>query len=144
MLAVEHAPIVGIDALADNQIAHVLCERKLSHFFSIFRLMVDAIRRTEENRFDAEGAFDEAFGEIELPLEFGVRDFVEFRMREGVITDFVAFSEFALEDFRMLVGFVADDKENGRSVFLFKNIQDLRRPAGVGTVVERENELLVI
>ena len=36
-------------------------------FFGVFRLMVDAVGRTEKNGFCAECALDEALGEIELP-----------------------------------------------------------------------------
>ena len=42
-------PIVRVDFLADDEIAHVLRDRKLRDFFGVFGLMVDAVGRTEQN-----------------------------------------------------------------------------------------------
>ena len=42
-------PIVRVDFLADDEIAHVLRDRQLRDFFRVFGLMVDAVGRTEQN-----------------------------------------------------------------------------------------------
>jgi hypothetical protein len=48
--------------LAYDDITHVLRDGKLSHFFGIFRLVIDTVRRAEQNGFHAQGAFDQALG----------------------------------------------------------------------------------
>ena len=143
ILAVRSAPIVGIDPLADNQVAHLLRERKQRDFLGILRLMIDAVRRTEKNGLYAEGAFDEALGQIQLPLEFGLGDLIELRMREGVIADFVAFGELTLENVGVLIGLLADDKEDGGRMFFLKDVENFRSPARIRAIVERENQLLL-
>ncbi len=64
ILAVGHAPIIRVDALPHDQITHVLGKRKLRHFFRVFRLMIDAIRRTEENGLHSQSAFNQALRQI--------------------------------------------------------------------------------
>src|SRR5467141_1234752 len=46
-LAVLQAPVIRIDALADNQVPELLGIGKLRHFLGIFRLVIDPIRRAE-------------------------------------------------------------------------------------------------
>ena len=110
-------PIVRVDFLADDQIAHVLRDRKLRDFFGVFRLMIDAVGRAEQNGFHADGAFDQALREVELPANLRFGDFVEIRMRVGVIADLVAFGVFALEDFGILAGLHADHEKCRRALF---------------------------
>ena len=57
-------PIVRVDFLADDEIAHVLRDRKLRDFLGVFRLMVDAVGRAEENGFDADRALDQALRQV--------------------------------------------------------------------------------
>ena len=57
--------------------------------------MIDAVGRTEENRFDIEAALDQPLRQVQFPAELCVRDLVEFRVGKGVIPDFVTFGEFA-------------------------------------------------
>jgi len=140
--SVRRAPIVGIDALADNQIAHILGGRKLGDFLGIFRLMIDAVRRAEENGLCADGALDEAFREVQLPLDFGLGDLIELRMGERVIADFVAVRVLAFEDFRMLVGFLTDHEKDRGGIFFLEDIENLGSPARIGTIIEREDYLL--
>ena len=68
----------------------------MRHFLRILRLMIDAVGRTEQNRFDVEGAFDQPLRQVQFPAELGVRDLVEFRVSECVIADLVALGEFSL------------------------------------------------
>src|SRR5882762_6877639 len=142
-LAVAQAPVVRIDALAHDQISHFLGERELRHFLGIFRLMIDAVRGTEENRFDVEGAFDQPLGQIQLPADLCVRDLVEFRVGKSVIPDFVTLGEFAFQDIGPFICLVADNEENSWRLLLLQDVKDLGRPLGVGTVVERDGNFLL-
>ena len=58
--------------------------------------MIDAVGRTEQNRLDVEGAFDQPLRQVQFPTELGVRDLVEFRVSKRVIADFVTLDEFSL------------------------------------------------
>jgi len=71
-IAVAQVPVVRIDALAHDQIAHFLSERELRHFLRILRLMIDAVGGTEEDSFDVECAFDQPLGQIQLPADLCV------------------------------------------------------------------------
>ena len=64
-------------------------------------------------------------------------------MRVRVIADFVAVVVLALEDFRIFAGLHADDEERSRNVFLFQDVENLRRPARIGTVVKRDGEFFL-
>ena len=56
------APIVWIHFLADDDVAHILGDRQVRYFFGKIRLMVDAVRRAEEQRLHAENTLDEPLG----------------------------------------------------------------------------------
>src|SRR6266403_177428 len=142
-LAVLQAPVIRIDALADNQVSELLGIGKLRHFLGIFRLVIDTVGRTEEDRLYSERAFNQALRQIQLPADFRACNVVELWMREGMISNFVAFGVLALENIRPLVGHVADYKEHTRYVFLFQNVQDLRRPFRIGAIVKGKNHFFM-
>src|SRR6202166_4606092 len=58
LFAAGRLPIVGINFLTHDDVAHILRERQLRHFLCVFRFMVDSVGRAKKNGFDAEGAFD--------------------------------------------------------------------------------------
>src|ERR1700722_5372072 len=62
-------------------------------------------------------------------------------MSESVIAYIVSGLIFVSDDFRILAGGFANDKERGRNVFLFQDFQDLRGPGVIGAVVKGEGEL---
>ena len=65
------------------------------------------------------------------------------RVREAVIADLVALVDDPLEQRRVQVGVEADDEEDvAVRVLAPQDVQDLRRPHGVGPVVEGQRDLL--
>ena len=46
-------PIMRIDFLPNNYIAHILRDGQLRNFFGVFRLVINPVRRTEQYRFHA-------------------------------------------------------------------------------------------
>src|SRR5260370_25071530 len=104
--------------------------------------MVDAVGRAEENRLCADRAFDETLRQIQLPFNFGFGDLIESRMGKRVIADFVAFGVLALENFRVLVGYLTDDEENGRRILFLEDVENFWGPARIGTVVDRKDDFL--
>src|SRR6266850_2522845 len=91
----------------------------------------------------AERALNQAFGQIQLPADFRACNVVELWMREGMISNFVAFGVLALENVRPLVGHVADYEEHTRHVFLLQNVQDLRRPFRIRAIVKGKNHFFI-
>ncbi len=73
-LAVGLAPIVRIDPRADDHVAHGLRDGKHLNFAGRFRLVVDAVRRTEQRGLHAESAFEQQLGEIQFQLKLRLRD----------------------------------------------------------------------
>ena len=49
LLAVRLPPVVRVNLLSDDQVAHLLCNWQLRNFRSIFRLVVYPVRRPEQN-----------------------------------------------------------------------------------------------
>src|SRR6267143_1070392 len=143
-LAVLQAPVIRIDALADNQVSELLGIGKLRHFLGIFRLVIDAVRGAEKDGLCPERAFNQALRQIQLPADFRACNVaVEPWMREGMISDFMAFGVLALEKFRPMVGHVADDEEHGGYVLLLQDVQDLRGPLGIGAIVKGKGDFFI-
>ena len=58
-------------------------------------------------------------------------------MGEGMISDFVAVVELAVQDLRIAVGFFTDHEERSGDVLRFQDVQNLRGVFGIGPVIER-------
>ena len=143
-LAVLQAPVIRIDALADNQVSELLRIGKLRHFLGIFRLVIDAVRRAEKDRLYPERAFNQALRQIQLPADFrACNAVVELWMSKGMISNFMAFGILALQNIRPLVGHVADHEEHTGYVLLLQNIQDLRSPFRIGTIVKGKGDFFI-
>src|SRR5205814_9467884 len=84
-LASAQAPIVGVDALAHNQVTHLLSKGKLRYFLCILGLMIDAVGGAEENGLDAQGAFKQTQWQIQFPMALTSGNFVELPIRNGLI-----------------------------------------------------------
>src|SRR5690349_17560065 len=63
-------------------------------------------------------------------------------MRECVVADFITEIEFALNDIGFLVCRFANDEERSGRVLLLQNIQNLRGPVRIWTIVETERHLM--
>ena len=70
------------------------------------------------------------------------------RQREDVIhrvvADGVAGVELGFDQLGMALGQVADGAERGRHVLVLEDLQDGRRPSGIGPVVERQGDDLLL
>ena len=61
-------------------------------------------------------------------------------MRECVVADFVAHRIFALHDAGIEVRGFTDHEKRGGGLFLFQNVENLRRPGGIGAIVKRKRD----
>ena len=142
LFAVRFAPIVRIDAPADEHVAHLLRHGQHLDFGGGFGLVIDAVRRAEERGLHAQAAFDQEFGEVQLDFEVGFLDRLEVRVRERVVANFLAERVLALYDVVVRVGIFADHEESARRFLLFQDIQNFRRPVGIGAVVEGQRHFV--
>ena len=60
------APIVRINACADEHITHVLGDGQHGNFVRGFGLVVNPVRRTEQQRFHPQRAFNQPLGNVQL------------------------------------------------------------------------------
>jgi len=88
-LAVAQAPVIWIDALAHDEITHLLRHGKLHDLLRKLRLVINAVRRRKQDRLYSERAFNQALRQIQLPADFRGCDVVELWMGEGMIANFV-------------------------------------------------------
>src|SRR5690348_8039655 len=61
-------------------------------------------------------------------------------MGVSVIADFVAVGVFAFDDVGVAVGFDADDEKARGNALFFEDAENLRRPGGIGAIVESERD----
>ena len=144
--AIGLAPVVRVDACADDRVSHRLRNRQQLHLARRFRLVVDAVRRPEQRGFHAEIAFQQQLGKAQLHLQFGFGQpvDVEFRMRERVVADLVAQRVLAFHDRIVLVRRFADYEKRSRSVFPLQHVQHFRSPLRIGAVVKRQGHFFRI
>ncbi len=135
-------PVIGIDFVADGDEAHVLRQLKRAHLVGGVGLLVDGVRRTEQDGLHTQFAFEQALGKVQLDFEVALTDVADVGMGEGVIADLVAFVVDALGDGAVLFRLNADQEERGLNVLLLQHIEHLGRPLGVGPIVEGNRDFL--
>ncbi len=69
-------------------------------------------------------------------------DFADVGMKEGVVADLVAFALNALHEADVLLGLGADHHEGSLDVFLLEDVENFRRPLGIGPVVKGDGNLV--
>ncbi len=134
-------PVVGVDFVADDDVAEALDTVDGSGLVVGVGFLVDGVRRTEVEGLDAELGGEEALGKVELKVSLAFGDFADVGVSEGVVADLVTFTVDALHDADVLLGFFADHEEGALDVVLLEDVEDLRGPVGIGAVVEGERDL---
>ncbi len=135
-------PVVGVDFVADDDVAEALDAVDGRGLVVGVGLLVDGVGRAKVEGVDADLGAEEAFGEVELEVDLGVGDFADVRVSEGVVADLVAFVVDPLHDADVVLGDLTDHEEGAFDVVLLEHVEDARRPFRVGTVVEGEGYLL--
>src|ERR1700722_12551270 len=135
-------PIVGVDAIADRDVAFFLREFERAYLIGGVRFLVDGVRRAKQCGANSHQAGEKALGEIELQPHVSGRNIAHVGMRERVIPDGVAFFINALDQTRKLIGLNANQKKRSRRVLTFQDVQNLRGPIWIGTVVEGQDDFI--
>ncbi len=89
------APIMWINARAYDQIPHALRHGKQRYFVSGFRLVVDAVRRPEQQRLDSQRAVHQTLRDVQFDVNLRLGNIAPV-MGVCVISDFVPFSIFPI------------------------------------------------
>src|SRR2546425_7405571 len=101
-------PIARINLVADRRVPHVLRNFERPHLIFGVRLLINGIRRSEENGPHSQTAGKQPLRQIQLQLHKTMRDIADIRMSEGVIADLVALAINALREIRKLVSLDSD------------------------------------
>ena len=137
------APVVGIDLVADGDVAHVLRDLERANLIFGVGLGVDRIGRAEQNRANAQAAGKKLLGKIELhrPHE-SLGNVADVGMGKGVVPDLMSLAVDAVGHVGKLVGLNPDQEKSGRSLLAFEHIQNLGRPLRIGAIVESDGDFV--
>src|SRR5271166_1728459 len=135
-------PIVGIDLVADDGVAHLLNAISGGGLVVRVRLLIDRVGRTKIKRLDAELGGKEPLGEIQLQLDLAVGYFADIRMRKRVIADLMAFAYVTLQETGIVLPLLTNHQERGLHVVLLQHVENLWRPGGIGAVVKAQRKLI--
>ena len=135
-------PVVGVHLAADDGVSVLLDALDRSGLVVGVRLLVDVVGRAEVERLDAQLAGEEPLRELEFEVKLAVGDFADVGMGVGVVADLMALAHHALHQADILLRLVADQHERALDALVAENIENLRRPLGIGSVVEGERDLV--
>ncbi len=133
-------PIVGIDLKPDGQIAEFFCHLHRCDFLRSRRFGVAKIGRAEKPGRTPRESFDQSLCCVELDARNTFRRLAQVRMRECVISKVVTLGQNSLHEPRISGPILADDEESSPNAFLLQNIENLRRPLGIWTIIERQSD----
>ena len=91
-------PVVGVDLVADDDVAKLLDAVDGRGLVVGVGLLVDGVGRPEVERLHAQLRREQALRQVQLQVDLALRDFADVRMREGVVADLVAFAIDPLHD----------------------------------------------
>ena len=135
-------PVVGVHLAADDGVSGLLDALDGGGLVVGVGLLVDVVGRAEVKWLNAELADEKPLGDFEFEVELPVGDFADVGMGVSVVADLVAFTDDALHEADIFLGLGADEHEGAFGVLLLEDVKDLRRPLGVGPVVEGERYLV--
>src|SRR5208282_1405858 len=136
-------PVPGVDLVADGDVAQALRDFERPHFVFSIRFRIDRVRRTEQHGSNAQAAGEQLLGEVQLHLHVAGTNRADIRMGKRMVPDFMAFPVNALRQTAELLRLDSDQKECSGDMLAFKDIENLRGPLRIGTVVEGHGELVL-
>ena len=134
-------PVVWIDMQADGHVAHGLRDPDRHDLIARRRLCVAEKRSPEQPHRPSGQRLEQPLVGVDLERHEAVGQIPEIGMGVGVIADIVALGEDPSHEIGIGLRVLADDEEARANVLLLQDIENLRRPVRIGTVVEGECEL---
>ena len=129
-------PVVGIDRLSHRQVSEIACHAQGPYLARLCRGSVTVVRRSEVGGGMSRHRLDQPGGCIQFQFDLFITRLRKVLVRIAVIADFMSFPGNALEKVRVLLHLRSKNKECGGSLFLLKDLEDLRGPLGIGTIIE--------
>src|SRR5579864_2839164 len=105
------APIIGIDPIADGDVAHVLGYFQWAHLVGGVGFLINRIWRPKQNRPNPQAARKKLLGEIEFEPHVASGDVADIRMCEGVVADLMALFIDAAREGGIVLSLNSDQKE---------------------------------
>ena len=135
-------PVQRVDMRADRQIAKLLRFDDGHDLVGIAGLGVAQIRRAQHPHRTARQRFEQTLGRVQFQTHGCQRRVGQIGVSEGVIAHFMPLGQDALHQPRMRFHIRADDEEAGLNMLGLQNVEDLRRPVRIGSVIESQRQLL--
>ena len=136
------APVVRIEFCSYGNVAHVLRQAQRLDLLGGIGLCINRIRWPEEQRFYAQLGLKKALGGIELQTHEKVGDVADIRMREGVVTDLVAFVINAAGKLGEFFRLGPDYKKYCFGILALQYVENSGHISWVWPVVEAEGNLV--
>src|SRR5438552_2981222 len=134
-------PVFAVDVEADGQITAILRVPCRQYLVRGRRFGVAEERRPEELQGAPGERFEQSLRRVQLEQGPRLVDRGEIGMRVGVAADLVALADHALEQAALGEGILADNEEGRVNLLLLEDVEDMRCPARVRTVVEGQRDL---
>ena len=140
-IAVGTVPVIGVHPQTDGHIPKLLRRDQRGEFRRRRGRCVSQIGRTEEPQGPTGDRLEQALGQVEFQ-RYRARRFVgDVGVGVGVAADDMAFIDLAADDLRIVFHVPADHEERRRRALGLEDVEDLRRPARIGAVVEGQGHL---
>src|SRR5208282_3695034 len=112
-------PVLGVDLVADGDVAHALREFERAHFIFRVGLGVDGVGWTEHHGANSQAAGKQALGQVQFHLHVGVTNRADIGMSKSMVPDFMAFPVNALGQTAELFSLDSDQKEGSGHMLAF-------------------------
>ncbi len=133
-------PILGIDVQPDIGVAQPLADQGRHQFVVGGRLGVTEIGRPHQAHRPAGIGFDHTLGRVQLQPDLPLGDLGHVRVGIGVIAQHVALAHHLAQQVRVIDRLFTDDEEGAVDIVRRQDLENLRRPASIGTVVEGQGD----
>ena len=138
LLRVAQRVVLRVDVLPQGDVTQGRRARDDLRVRGLVERLVGVVGRPEEPRVPPGDPLEQLLGDVQLHLHAERRHAREVRVREGVVADRVPFGELAADQVGVRLCVAADDEEGRVHAALREQVEDARRPDGVGPVVEGE------
>ena len=134
--------IIRIDVRPDRHVAHLPHAIQWSKLFGRARGGVRVIRCAEQQRVPPRRCLDHPLRRVEFRAQPPFGDRLDVGVIKRVIAKQVPGRGFALDQLGKPARLSSDEKERGLDIVVAQDLEHLRRPTRVRSIVERQGDLL--
>src|SRR3954451_11786188 len=136
-------PVLRVDVLKDYKIVEVFSNFQRRELAKLRRAGVSGVRGPKQRSGATSDRFQQQLRGVQLKPDVLRPAKRQVRMVVSMVPDLVAFINNASNERGITLGVDAHQKERRLHVRCFKNVEDLWRPARIGTVVKRDRNLVL-